>query len=74
MPPERAKAAIAVAVTEDHVARGVAAGAIAADAARLLGGGTAKNPEVVVGGGPNVDQVDAALAAARDAAHAALQR
>jgi len=74
VPPERAKAAIAVAVTEDHVARGVAAGAIAADAARLLGGGTAKNPEVVVGGGPNVDQVDAALAAARDAAHAALQR
>ena len=72
VPPERAKAAIAVAVTADHVARGVSAGAIASDAARLLGGGTAKNSEVVVGGGPNVDQVDAALAAVREAAAAAL--
>jgi alanyl-tRNA synthetase len=72
VPPDNAKAAIAVAVTNDQVARGVAAGAIASDAARLLGGGTAKNPEVVVGGGPNVDQVDAALLAARDAAVAAL--
>jgi alanyl-tRNA synthetase len=73
VPPDRAKAAIAVVVTADHVARGVSAGAIAADAARLLGGGTAKNPEVVVGGGPNVDQVDAALDAVRDAAHDALR-
>jgi alanyl-tRNA synthetase len=72
VPPDNAKAAIAVAVSNDHVARGVAAGVIAGGAARLLGGGTAKNPEVVVGGGPNVDQVDAALAAARDAAVAAL--
>jgi alanyl-tRNA synthetase len=72
VPPDNAKAAIAVAVTSDHVARGVAAGAIAGDAARLLGGGTAKNPEVVVGGGPNVNQVDAALVAARDAAVVAL--
>jgi len=73
VPPERTKAAIAVAVTDDRVAQGASAGAIASDAARLLGGGTAKNPEVVVGGGPNVDQVDAALAAARDAAVAALE-
>jgi len=72
VPPDHAKAAIAVAVTADQVARGVSAGAIASDAARLLGGGTAKNPEVVVGGGPNVAQVDAALAAVRDAAVAAL--
>jgi alanyl-tRNA synthetase len=74
VPPERTKAAIAVAVTDDHVARGVSAAAIAADAARLLGGGTAKNPELVVGGGPNVDQVEAALDAVRDAAVAALNR
>jgi len=73
VPPDLGKAAIAVAVTSDHVARGVSAGAIAADAARLLGGGTAKNPEVVVGGGPNVDQVDAALDAVRDAARDALR-
>ena len=72
VPPDGTKAAIAVAVTDDHVARGVSAAAIAADAARLLGGGTAKNPELVVGGGPNVEQVDAALGAVRDAAVAAL--
>jgi alanyl-tRNA synthetase len=73
VPPNLDKAAIAVAVSSDHVARGVSAGAIAADAARLLGGGTAKNPEVVVGGGPNVDQVDVALDAVRDAARDALR-
>jgi alanyl-tRNA synthetase len=72
VPPDLTKAAIAVAVTSDQVARGVSAGTIASEAARLLGGGTAKNPEVVVGGGPNVDQVDAALRAVRDAARDAL--
>jgi alanyl-tRNA synthetase len=73
VPPELNKAAIAVAVTSDLVARGVSAGAIAKDAAALLGGGTAKNPEVVVGGGPNVGHVDVALDAVRDAARDALR-
>ena len=73
VPPDGAKAAIAVAVTGDQVANGVSAADVAAAAARLLGGGTAKNPEVVVGGGPNAKQVDAALALVRDDALAALR-
>ncbi len=52
---------IAVAVTRDLVERGVSAAEIAAPAAKLLGGGTAKNAESVMGGGPNADQVDRAL-------------
>jgi len=72
VPPDGAKAAIAVAVTADLVAAGVSAAEIAATAARLLGGGTAKNPEVVVGGGPAADQVDAALAEVRARAAAAV--
>ena len=72
VPPDGAKAAIAVAVTADLVAAGVSAAAVAASAARLLGGGTAKNAEVVVGGGPNAGAVDAALADVADQARAAV--
>jgi alanyl-tRNA synthetase len=72
VPPEGAKAAIAVAVSSDLVARGVSAAEIAAPAARLLGGGTAKNPEVVVGGGQNADEVDAAYALVGETARAAV--
>jgi alanyl-tRNA synthetase len=56
-----AKASIVVAVSKDLVASGASAAEIAAPAARALGGGTAKNPDLVVGGGPNVDAVDAAI-------------
>ena len=63
-------AAIAVGVSKDVQARGASAAEIAAPAVRLLGGGTAKNAELVAGGGKNVDQVDAALAAAREQAGA----
>jgi alanyl-tRNA synthetase len=72
VPPDGAKAAIAVAVSKDLVERGVSAAEIAAPVAKLLGGGTAKNAETVVGGGPNADQVDRALELARDQATAAL--
>jgi alanyl-tRNA synthetase len=64
------KAAIAVHVSKDAQTRGASAADIAAPAARLLGGGTAKNAEIVVGGGKNVDQVDAALDALREQAAA----
>jgi alanyl-tRNA synthetase len=73
VPPDGAKAALAVAVSADLVARGVSAAEIAAPAARLLGGGTAKNPDVVVGGGPGAAQVDAALAAVRELAEVTLR-
>ena len=42
--------------------------------AKALGGGTAKNAEVVVGGGTNVDQVDDALALVRREATEAVSR
>ena len=60
--PEGSKAAVAVAVSKDLVDRGVAAGPIAAEAARAVGGGTGKQADVAVGGGPNADAVDEALA------------
>ena len=59
------KAGLAVAITSDLVTRGVSAAEIAAPAAKALGGGTAKNAEVVQGGGPNVAAVDEALALVR---------
>ncbi len=69
--PDGTKAGLAVAVTSDLVAAGVSAAVLAAEAARTLGGGTAKNADVVVGGGPKVEGVDEALrlvgVAARDA-------
>jgi alanyl-tRNA synthetase len=64
--PDGKKAGIAVAVTKEHVERGVSAAEIAATAARALGGGTAKSADVVSGGGPNVDAVDEALALVRN--------
>jgi alanyl-tRNA synthetase len=62
------KAAIAVAVSKDLVERGASADAIAKPAAALLGGGVGRGAEIVAGGGPNVDQVDTALATVREQA------
>jgi len=70
--PDGRNAGLAVAVTKGLVDRGVSAAEIAAPAARALGGGTARNPELVVGGGKNVDAVDEALALARKQATDAL--
>ena len=72
--PDQKKAGLAVAVSNDLVGRGVSATDIAATAAKALGGGTAKNAEVVVGGGTNVDQVDEALALVRREATEAVGR
>jgi alanyl-tRNA synthetase len=69
--PDGAKAGVAVAVSKDLVAGGVSAADIARDAAKALGGGTAKNPELVVGGGPKVDAIDDALALLESAARSA---
>ena len=63
--PDQKKAGIAVAVTKELVDRGVSAADLAAKAAKALGGGTAKNPDVVSGGGPNVSEVDEALSLVR---------
>jgi alanyl-tRNA synthetase len=58
--PDGAKAVVAVAVSKDFVGAGVTAGALASEAARALGGGTGKQPDVAVGGGPNAGAVDEA--------------
>ena len=68
--PDGEKAGIAVGVSPGLVAEGASAAEIAAPAARALGGGTAKNAEFVVGGGPKVDGLDAAEAAVREQAAA----
>jgi alanyl-tRNA synthetase len=70
--PDGKKAGLAVAVTGEHVERGVSAAEVAAKAAKALGGGTAKNPDVVQGGGPNIDAVDEALALVRQQASEAV--
>jgi alanyl-tRNA synthetase len=71
--PDGAKAGLAVAVTPDLVAKGVSAAAVAAEAAKLLGGGTARNPELVTGGGTKVENLDTALDRARQAAKDAVR-
>ena len=69
--PDGAKAGLAVALGKQLVVAGASAAEIARDAAQALGGGTAKNAELVVGGGPNVGAVDDALERLRAAVSAA---
>jgi alanyl-tRNA synthetase len=69
--PDGAKAGIAVAVSSDLVSGGVSAAEIALPAAKVVGGGTAKNADAVVGGGPKVDGIDHALTLATKLAHEA---
>jgi alanyl-tRNA synthetase len=70
--PDGTKAGLAVAVSADLVRGGASAAQVAAEAARALGGGTAKNADVVVGGGPKTDGLDAALALVGQAAREAV--
>jgi alanyl-tRNA synthetase len=65
------KAGIAVAVSKRWQEAGASASEIAAGAARALGGGTARNADVVAGGGKNAGAVDEALEIAAQAARAA---
>jgi alanyl-tRNA synthetase len=65
------KAGHAVAVSTDKVEAGVAAADLARDAAKALGGGTAKHADVVQGGGQHVDKIDDALALLDAAVHTA---
>jgi alanyl-tRNA synthetase len=58
---EGAKAGLAVAVSRDRVDAGASAADIARDAAKALGGGTAKHADVVQGGGQNVGAIDDAF-------------
>jgi alanyl-tRNA synthetase len=67
------KAALLAFVTADLVGAGVSAGEITAAAARVVGGGGSRDPELAQAGGPRGDEIGAALEAARDAARAALE-
>jgi alanyl-tRNA synthetase len=66
--PDGDKAGIAVAVSADRREMGASAAEIGAPGARALGGGTAKNAELVVGGGPKVDALDEAIKLVRERA------
>jgi alanyl-tRNA synthetase len=66
--PDGTKAGLAVAVSSDLQEKGVSAAEVAGDGARTLGGGTARNPELVTGGGPRVENIEAALAQVLDKA------
>ena len=67
------KAALLAFVTADLVAAGVSAGEITGAAARVVGGGGSRDPELAQAGGPNGGEIEAALEVARDTARSALQ-
>jgi alanyl-tRNA synthetase len=67
------KAALISFATPDLVKAGVSAGEITGAAARVVGGGGSRDPELAQAGGPHGDEIDAALEAARDLARSALQ-
>jgi alanyl-tRNA synthetase len=62
------KGAVAVAVSADRREAGASAADIGLPAAKAIGGGGGKNPELFVGGGPRGDAVDDALAQVREQA------
>jgi len=59
--PDGTKGAIAVAISSDLIAKGVSAHELANESAQILGGGTGRQADVAVGGGPQVDGIDAAV-------------
>jgi alanyl-tRNA synthetase len=63
--PEGGGAALVAAVTKDS---GLDAGGLIADAARTIGGGGGKNPDLAVAGGRDPSRLDDALEQARSAA------
>ena len=61
---------LVAAVGKSGLAKGVKAGSIIRAAAKALGGGGGGKPEPAQGGGPNVQKLDEALAAGREAMRA----
>ena len=66
------KGALVAVVTKDLVDRGVSAAELIKDAARELGGGGSRDPELAQAGGPNGSQLGVALQKARTEAERAL--
>ncbi|HSJ28683.1 MAG TPA: alanine--tRNA ligase [Acidimicrobiia bacterium] len=67
------KGALVAVVTPDLVERGVSAADVVGPAARVLGGGGSRDPELSQAGGPQGDRLDAALEVARDEVGRALE-
>ncbi len=57
---------VVVAVGDEALKAGVNAGEIAAESSRILGGGGGGRPFFAIGGGPKKEEVDAAMARARE--------
>ena len=66
------KGALVAVATKDLVDQGVSAADLIADAARELGGGGSRDPELAQAGGPRGDRLGKAMATARDRAERAL--
>ena len=58
---------LVAAVGKSGLAKGIKAGSIIQAAAKALGGGGGGQPDLAQGGGPNVEKLDEALAAGREA-------
>ncbi|MBN2113823.1 MAG: alanine--tRNA ligase [Acidimicrobiia bacterium] len=67
------KASLVAAVSRDLVGAGLSAAAILGPAARLLGGGSSRDPELAQAGGPHGDRLPEALELAREAGREALR-
>ncbi|MFP5332446.1 MAG: alanine--tRNA ligase [Acidimicrobiia bacterium] len=67
------KGALVGIVTHDLVERGVAASDILAPAAKMLGGGGSRDPELAQAGGPNGDEIARAIDVAREEVGRALR-
>ncbi len=61
---------LVAAVGQSGLEKGVKAGSIIKAAARALGGGGGGKPDLAQGGGPDVEKLDEALAAGREAMRA----
>jgi alanyl-tRNA synthetase len=66
--PDGMKAGIVVTVSADRREAGASASEIAGAAARVLGGGTGKQAELAIGGGPKTAGIDEALRLVREQA------
>jgi alanyl-tRNA synthetase len=66
------KGSLVAAVSRDLVEAGVRAGELLLEAARALGGGGSRDPELAQAGGQQGERLDEALALAREAASKAL--
>lgn len=66
------KGALVGVLTPDLLAKGISAGELLSEAAAQLGGGGSRDPELAQAGGPQGDQLSAALAIAQQQAYDAL--